>query len=291
MLYKIAPYLPMPVRRALRQARASTEGYFSYLAALREDGEIRQYARQNNLPLPPLKARRLIGGGHFFEIGDTFLKQSIELCDLKPDESVLDVGCGYGRTAVAFTHYLSEKGRYEGFDILKDGIRWCQRNITPAHTNFQFVHSDIYHGFYNRHGRYKASEYRFPYDDASFDFVFLASVFTHLLPVDLEHYLQEISRVLRSGGRCFITYFLLNDEVRKRISKGEASIPFTKKLEGYWVTERDKEEGAVAYEQAWVCELHHKYGLPIREPIHHGKWSGVKSDITWQDIVIADKDQ
>ena len=110
-----------------------------------------------------------------------------------------------------------------------------------------------------------------------------------MLPHDLEHYLQEISRVLRPGGCSFITYFLLNDEVRERISQGHASIPFTKQLDGYWVTQRDREEGAVAYDLAWVRDLHQKHSIPIREPIYHGQWSGAQSDITWQDIVIAVK--
>jgi len=45
-------------------------------------------------------------------------------------------------------------------------------------------------------GTVAASEFVFPFADASFDFVSLASVFTHMLPVDLEHYAGQIARVL-----------------------------------------------------------------------------------------------
>ena len=47
----------------------------------------------------------------------------------------------------------------------------------------------------------KASEYTFPYEDGEFDVVVLTSVFTHMLPDDVAHYLDEIARVLKPGGR------------------------------------------------------------------------------------------
>jgi len=40
---------------------------------------------------------------------------------------------------------------------------------------------------------------------------------------DMENYLKEISRVLKPGGRCFITYFLLNNESEKLIKTGKSS--------------------------------------------------------------------
>ena len=41
------------------------------------------------------------------------------------------------------------------------------------------------------------------------DVAFLTSVFTHMLPEDVEHYLDELARVLKPGGRTLITWFLL----------------------------------------------------------------------------------
>lgn len=118
---------------------------------------------------------------------------------------MLDVGCGSGRMALPLTGYLNSEGRYAGFDISQKAIAWCQEHITSAHPNFQFEVSDIYNSLYNPKGKYQSLDFRFPYPDASFDVVFLTSVFTHMFPPDVEHYLDEISRVLKPGGRCLCT--------------------------------------------------------------------------------------
>lgn len=77
---------------------------------------------------------------------------------------------------------------------------------------------------YNPHGLVPASAYRFPCRDQSFDFIFLASVFTHMLPDAVEHYLHEISRLLVPDGVCVASYFLLNHETRSGVDQGHSFI-------------------------------------------------------------------
>ena len=143
------------------------------------------------------------------EIRDALLEQT----GAGPTDKILDIGCGSGRVARHFVDYLDPAGRYVGMDIMKEYVEWCERNIAPAHPSFHFYHQDIFNGHYNPNGRYRGSEYRFPFDDESFDLVFLTSVFTHLLPDDALHYLREISRLLKPGGRCFSTWFLLGHDM------------------------------------------------------------------------------
>ena len=38
------------------------------------------------------------------------------------------------------------------------------------------------------------------------------SVFTHMRRREVANYLSEISRVLKPNGKCYITYFLINEE-------------------------------------------------------------------------------
>src|SRR5687767_15011180 len=76
-------------------------------------------------------------------------------------------------------------------------------NIGGVRPDFQFDWLDVGNTQYNTRSSRAASAVRFPDDDASFDFVFATSVFTHLLPDAAARYLAESRRVLRPGGRLF----------------------------------------------------------------------------------------
>lgn len=225
----------------------------------------------------------------FKQNGEKYLQYFIELGGLKPDEKVLDVGCGIGRKAVPLTRYLSSKGVYEGFDIVKEGIDWCNKKISRRYPNFHFQVADIFNKQYNPQGRFNASEYRFPYEDASFDFVFLASVFTHMLPEDMENYFSEITRVLKKGGRCFITFFLANETSLALIAANKSSMDFKYQKENYLTVNANTPEIAVCYNEAFILTRYEKYGLNINAPIHYGYWCGRTDLLTYQDIIVATK--
>lgn len=228
-------------------------------------------------------------GGSYDAVGEEFFRYFKNLCNLKPSDWVLDVGCGVGRMAVPLTGYLTKEGGYEGFDIVGDWIKWCKNNITPKYPNFNFQLADVYNKEYNPKGSYNASDYRFPYDDCKFDFIFLTSVFTHMLPCDLENYMSEISRVLKMDGRCLITYFLINQESLAFIGRKKSTIDFEFDLKGYYTANKEKPEAAIAYDEPSIRELHDKYGLNIQEPIRYGGWCGRSKFLSYQDIVISKK--
>jgi len=187
MLEKIKKYIPRSIKKLLR---------YSYLTFL--DG-INFILGKRDTEIPP-KRMIFIGDGDFREVGEEFFKHFVELGGLKKSDNVLDVGSGIGRMAIPLINYLDSNSRYEGIDIVQSGISWSKKNITTKYPNFNFLLADIYNKAYNPKGRFKASEYKFPFEDSSFDFVFLTSVFTHMLPKDLENYLMQISRVLINGG-------------------------------------------------------------------------------------------
>ena len=135
---------------------------------------------------------------------------------------VLDVGCGIGRAAIPLTRFLSEKGRYEGFDIVPAGIDWCKDKISKRYNNFNFQLSNVYNKVYHPSGWLQSDESTFPYADESFDFVFLISVFTHILPPGMENYFCGNQPRHEDGGRCFITYFLFDDETEKLMRAGRS---------------------------------------------------------------------
>lgn len=236
--------------------------------------------------LPP-RWLQFVGGGDFTTIGDRFLGHCRQLAHLLPDEDVLDVGCGVGRIARALTGYLGPYGSYEGFDIVADAVRWCRRSITSRHPNFRFRHADVRNGGYNPRGRHTAVEFNFPYPDASFDFVVAASLFTHMLPAEVAHYLDEIRRVLRPGGRCLTTFFVLNAESLALAVEGRASLHFPYEGPGYRSSRADHPEDAIAYFEEDVRQMFRQARLCIREPIYPGGWCGREGALEGQDIIIA----
>jgi ubiquinone/menaquinone biosynthesis C-methylase UbiE len=157
--------------------------------------------------LTPPRRLMFVGGGDFRTIGNEFLAYLKQLAELQPDHRVLEAGCGIGRMAVPLLGYLSDKGSYEGFDVVRHGIQWCSKHITTKYPNFRFQLADIRNKEYNPEGQLTASRYRFPYESSSFDVAFLTSVFTHMLPVEVSNYLTEVHRVLKPGGRCLLLGF------------------------------------------------------------------------------------
>lgn len=241
-------------------------------------------------PLTPPKGKVFFGGGDFNKVGEEYFRHFVQLGGLEPHERVLDVGCGIGRMAVPLTRYLSDRGRYEGFDVFPKGVAWCQENITSRYPNFRFRVADIKNKEYNPGGRYAASEYEFPYEDSSFDFVFLTSVFTHLLPDEVENYLSEIARVLAPGGRCLASFFLLNEESLESIRSGSSTIKFKYDFGEYRTKDPDTPEAAIAYRESFVRALYTDRRLDIVEPIHYGSWPGRRDFLSYQDVVVASKE-
>ena len=204
---------------------------------------------------------------------------------LQPTHRVLDVGCGLGRLAAALAEYLTEEGSYEGFDIMPAAIGWC-RHIEARHPNFRFQLVDVQSDRYRPDGRRAASRFEFPYPDASFDFVVLTSVFTHMLPDDMRNYLAEIARVLRPGGRCLITYFLMTPERRKAVETGASALTFRHAGEGYWAELADLPEAALAYDEAEILALFESHDLQVLSRAE-GRWHLTQTQS--QDQLVAQR--
>jgi SAM-dependent methyltransferase len=219
--------------------------------------------------LPPLRLRD-VGGGDFKRIGDELAALLIRH-GLKPEHRVLDVGCGVGRVALPLTHYVTS-GTYDGFDIVKRWIRWCRRNITRAHPNFRFTHANVWNSHYNRRG-VPASAFRFPYEDASFDFVFATSVFTHLDPAAARNYLHEAQRVLAPGGTLLATFFILDEPIEN------PALDFSVDRGDHRLLSESDPDWAIAFDPSILSEL-----PPYT--ITRGRWRNQGGD-QFQDVVVS----
>ena len=244
--------------------------------------------RRKHALIPP-KGMIFTGSGNYLEIGKQFFDYFKKYGALTPESTILDIGSGIGRMAVPFTEFLSEKGRYEGFDIVKKGVDWCNGNISKKYPNFNFKLIPLKNDLYNLNTEEVASELIFPYENETFDFVFLTSVFTHMMPEDLENYVKEIHRVLKNDKKCFTTFFILDQESEnKMLQNGKKNFPY--KFGNYSLMDKTVKEANVGFQKEYILNLFSKNGFEVTD-FFRGNWSGATPGILHehQDILIIKK--
>ncbi|RRD75030.1 class I SAM-dependent methyltransferase [Tannerella forsythia] len=244
---------------------------------------------KRDVMIPP-KGMIFIGSGDFVEQGKLQRETILRHTGMQPDAAVLDVGSGIGRLAVAMTDYLNADGRFEGFDLVKKGVNWCQKHITPKYPNFIFKHVDLKNDLYNLSTETSAKDFIFPYEDNRFDVVTLFSVFSHMIPEDINNYLSEIYRVLKKGGYCVATFFILDEEAKRNIEAGRTGeFSFKYRHDGYAYLDEKVKEANVAYDPECLSSMitNSKLQMVCMEP---GRWSDPhrKTD-QFQDLIILQK--
>ncbi len=238
-------------------------------------------------PYLPPRDLQYVGEADFIRVGEKFKSLFIKWGGLQPNHRVLDIGSGNGRMAYPLLSYLNN-GSYLGQEIVAGAVNWCHKTYS-AHPDFSFMHADIYSQRYNPGGKIKASEYRFPCEDASFDFIFLTSVFTHMLQEDVENYCREIGRLLAVGGRAFITCFLINEERGCCVEGNGNGLSFQQLNEVSYTTTPSKPESAVAFRESFFLEMLAENRLSICGSIHYGRWDQLSEAETYQDVLVVEK--
>jgi len=216
----------------------------------------------------------------------TLLKNEI---NLQPDDYVLDIGSGIGRTAIALTTYLNQKGIYEGFDVVKLGVDWCNSRIRKDFPTFNFKYIPLFNDLYNN-STLKASQFTFPYENEYFSKIFSFSVFTHMQIDEIQQYFNEISRVIKPNGIVFSTFFLYDDEEENHISEvNEFNFPIQKN--GFRLMNEKVKSGNIAIHKDNLKLMLEQENLKIVKIID-GFWKGnIKEEdkIEYQDIVVFRK--
>jgi SAM-dependent methyltransferase len=129
--------------------------------------------------------QRLVGG-EFDAVGTVTSSLLVQL-GLRPDDYLVDVGCGAGRLTRKLAEYL--RGRYLGTDVLPALVEHARKAAGGPHWRFEVVRS-----------------LRIPERDGEADMVCFFSVLTHLLHEECYVYLREAKRVLRPGGKVVFTF-------------------------------------------------------------------------------------
>lgn len=235
---------------------------------------------------PSRRAVEYIGGSDFTVVGRHLAEIAVNIAGLGPHERVLDIGCGYGRIAVPLTRYL-DGGAYDGFDISRKAIQWCRSRISSRFSNFQFAHVDVRNGHYNRKGTIAPEEFVFPFPSSSFDVVIAASVFTHLTRDAACRYVDESARVLKSGGRCLASFYVLDDESLVKIRTVRTEPEFRVLDENTAVQRTEDPEAAIAFSEESVRAMFAAARLEV-SAIHPGWWRQ-RAGPSYQDFVLATK--
>lgn len=159
-------------------------------------------AAADGFAYPPLRLIRRITGPYpkrgFVNSGKSTANRLFGLLrsnDIEPErfEMILDFGSGAGRV---IRHLRDLPARLFGVEIDPECVDWCARALAGVAT------------FHCNRGRA-----RVPLPDASVDFVYSLSVFTHLDDGDFDFWFDELKRLVRPGGYFYVT---LNGAVRAR---------------------------------------------------------------------------
>ena len=240
-------------------------------------------SRENIRKIGPINSLR-----EFKELGVQSLKVLLNYTNIQPSSHVLDIGCGYGRLAIPLTRYLDHEGVYWGVDVMREAIEDCKYRFGEGYPNFGFQHVDFHNGLYNPEAGPRSSDSILPFPDNHFDTVFLFSVFSHMKPDDVSLYFSEIHRILRPAGMLMATCFLLTQDARAAIERGNTRRSFRFADDGFFVDTRESPESAIAYLPDQMDALIAASGL------HHvhtfdGQWADRRWALSGQDAVICTK--
>lgn len=245
----------------------------------------RRKAEPRTPPLPPESLLLGVGSGDYFKIGERALGLLEQLARLRASDRVLDVECGLGRLAWPLSGKLRRRGSYDGLDVVKAYTDWCAQNLGLDPERFRFHHADVRTSSYNPNGAIEATDFVFPWADASFDLAIATSLFTHLLPAATEHYIREIARTLARSGRLFASFFLLDEVGREAVAAGTTNPTFDAVIEHGRLHDPAVPEHAVACDAEWLFETLASAGLKATA-VHSGYWKG-QPGFEYQDLVLA----
>jgi len=244
--------------------------------------------------LPPYSVRVRSNGVRNQFGGERFVREGRILTALLQDKAgvtaasdLLEIGCGCGRLAIPVSGLL-EDGSYTGMDIDRPSLQACRNNRLLNRPEFRFQLLDIYNGVYNPGGQLSPATYVFPYDANRFDVVFLFSVFTHILPDGVANYVREIGRMLRTGGRCLFSAFLLDH------GHETDNLSFPYKRGKCRVMLEEIPEKAVGYHLAFLDQIFGGAGFERSADVFYGHWRGETASVApsvefSQDILVYTK--
>lgn len=149
-------------------------------------------SRMGPIPLPPAELRLHVGSrtttSNFLLQGWQSQKKVRELFGDDPADTVLDWGCGCGRTLRWLMAHPGWVEKYRGTDVDHMAIDWLKErgidNVSLC-TDTRIM---------------------LPYEDRSIGGLFSFSVLTHIKPEQFRDWFREIARILKPGALAYLTF-------------------------------------------------------------------------------------
>lgn len=203
-------------------------------------------------PFPPLRLKKSVGpvSDEYYDNkrGSAVFGADIPFVNYR---SVFDFGCGCGRIArqmMLQNEAVPEK--YVGIDLFEDSILWARKNLTKFNDRYTFYHHDVHNAQFNP-GSVELTA-QFPVSD-KFTLVNAHSVFTHICEPQIEHYLDECSRILDGEGVFRSTWFLFDKN----------NLPMMQEAQNCLYINLSDPTNATIYDYRFVEKMFSKSGLVI----------------------------
>lgn len=207
---------------------------------------------QSDIPIPPLEMRQLVGPTDPEAFDNPTGKPIFPFLPESAYETIFDFGCGCGRIARQLLQQQPRPTKYVGVDIHRGMVEWCQTNLSIVDSNFEFHHHDVYA---RGHGSDNTRRLTAPFEvnDSAFSLVTAWSVFTHIYQNQTAHYLREIARIMRPGGKLVSTWFLFD----------KREFPMMQASQNTLFINEISPTNAVIYDREWIRETVAESGLSI----------------------------
>ena len=262
----------------------------------------RRFRRARNIRLIPSERDRRGGKRAYAEWAHVIgIFQSLMFLHLEKKEGnvVLDVGCGTGLLGIASEPFIGQGGKYIGLAVAMGDVEFCRGHYSPE--SYEFVHFDMKNPAYAPGQKSEISSW--PVEAGGVDLVTALSVWTHLDADDSLFYLEEVSRVLRPGGKAIITFFVLDEAYRESLEKrSDREGRFHATSQNRWIFDQPAygsndwlypswakvPEAAIGVTEAGLDRLLSSSGLRLIEK-YPGNWKEAPG-MYFQDTLIFEKD-
>lgn len=123
--------------------------------------------------------------------------------DIKPGETILDLGCGAGLDLCLYGRTAGVKGKVYGLDVSEEMVAKARRNMELL----KLENVELIHAFADN----------IPLPDESIDIVTSNGIYN--LSPDKKAVIREVVRVLRPGGRTIFAEIILKSQLPEEIRK------------------------------------------------------------------------